>query len=334
MYRPILQDQVDGVVFATFPDGLAFEAPAAAEMPGVEAGLLGGHLICAPADLDDDTPARLLKLEGDAIERMDDVFFGGTEWTVFLSVIELENQSTETSLLDFNDANTGGVRIDITETAQIQVRFMGSELATEPFVSNTFDVGDNVYICLKKRVDRIELIVNGDLVGSRVFENDSSLGIYQGLIGGRQASSSVDSVFGGKIAMFAIYDVAISDDQLSRLVNRLKLTNLGTAFAAATPVNTAPEFLTSPFLDGGSLPGAPVVGEVLRVEGTDVSGYPTPTLSYQWQTDGVAIGGATSSTFTVRVEDIGKALNCIVTATNTGGTDELETNPTEDVIAA
>jgi hypothetical protein len=224
--------------------------------------------------------------------------------------------------------------VDITETAQVRVRFKGSDLGAEQFVSNVLDVGENVYICIKKSDDRIELIVNGDVVGTKVFEGEVPLNIFQGLIGGRQGSSSVDSVFEGKLAMFAIYDVAVSDDQLSCLVNRLKLTNRAETFATVTPVDEVPEFLMTPFLEGGSLPDAPVVGEVLRVEGIDAIGYPAPTISYQWETDGVAIGGATSRTFTARLADIGKALSCVVTATNTEGTDVLETNPTADVVAA
>lgn len=49
------------------------------------------------------------------------------------------------------------------------------------------------------------------------------------------------------------------------------------------------------------------------------SGSPTPTISYQWQRDGAAIGGATGSNYTVEAADIGHALTCVVTADNSVG---------------
>jgi len=79
------------------------------------------------------------------------------------------------------------------------------------------------------------------------------------------------------------------------------------------PVNfVAPEVA----VQGG---GAAVVGKTLSCSSGTWAGTPTPTFSYKWLRDGVAIGGAESNTYTVTAADEGHSISCEVTATNTAG---------------
>jgi hypothetical protein len=55
------------------------------------------------------------------------------------------------------------------------------------------------------------------------------------------------------------------------------------------------------------------------------------SYSYQWQGDGVNISGATSSTYTLTAADIGKAIRCVVTATNVAGSASANSNATNAV---
>lgn len=69
-----------------------------------------------------------------------------------------------------------------------------------------------------------------------------------------------------------------------------------------------------------TISGDPYVGETLTAE-VGVTGYPTPSLTYQWKRDGVDISGATSSTYTAVEADDGTDLTVTVTATNSEGSD-------------
>lgn len=65
--------------------------------------------------------------------------------------------------------------------------------------------------------------------------------------------------------------------------------------------------------------GSATVGGTLTCEPGAYGGVPTPTITLQWLRDGVAIAGATSSTYTAQAADLGHQLQCKVTATNIVG---------------
>ncbi len=74
---------------------------------------------------------------------------------------------------------------------------------------------------------------------------------------------------------------------------------------------------------GANLPvisGSTVVGQTLQAttDGT-WTGFPPPTFTYQWNRGGVAISGATASTYTLVSADLGATITVTVTATNTAG---------------
>jgi outer membrane protein OmpA-like peptidoglycan-associated protein len=72
----------------------------------------------------------------------------------------------------------------------------------------------------------------------------------------------------------------------------------------------------APDIAGATITGAASVGDVLTAGSTTVTGAPTPTASYQWLDNGVAIAGATSQTYTVQSSDLGNVITVTVTETN------------------
>jgi len=66
-----------------------------------------------------------------------------------------------------------------------------------------------------------------------------------------------------------------------------------------------------------SVSGSATVGSTLTVATGTWTG--SPTFTYQWNADGAAIPAATASTDASVSGDIGKAISCDVTGTNTGG---------------
>ena len=66
--------------------------------------------------------------------------------------------------------------------------------------------------------------------------------------------------------------------------------------------------------------GSSLVGSTLTSSTGSWSGYPTPTLTYQWYRGGYTpIPSATSNTYVTQADDVGQSITCLVTATNTGG---------------
>jgi hypothetical protein len=78
-----------------------------------------------------------------------------------------------------------------------------------------------------------------------------------------------------------------------------------------TPL-TAPVNMVAPAVTGGT-----GIGDTLTSDTGIWTGYPAPTFTYQWQKDGVDLGGETASTYEVTSSG---AHRCFVTATNIMGT--------------
>jgi hypothetical protein len=78
------------------------------------------------------------------------------------------------------------------------------------------------------------------------------------------------------------------------------------------PVNTAAPVAS----------GTAETGQALLCSPGSWSGYPAPAYGYAWLRDGSPIDGATAPAYTVQNTDVGHALSCRVTATNTAGSAE------------
>ena len=66
--------------------------------------------------------------------------------------------------------------------------------------------------------------------------------------------------------------------------------------------------------------GTAAVGKTLTCYAATWKGAPTPSFTFRWLRDGLAIAGATAQSYTVRGADAGHRLACEVTATNSAGT--------------
>jgi hypothetical protein len=102
---------------------------------------------------------------------------------------------------------------------------------------------------------------------------------------------------------------SIADATLVSAVPRRTTSGIDAALVPRAPVSTlAP-----------SASGTPAVGQTLSCSTGSWTGSPTLSYAYSWLRDGVAIAGATASTYVVQAADVGNGLTCKVTATNKNG---------------
>lgn len=90
---------------------------------------------------------------------------------------------------------------------------------------------------------------------------------------------------------------------------------------------SAPVFTVQP-----SISGTFSVGSTLTASAGTITGFPTPTLSYQWLRNGSAIPGATSSTYQQVSADLGTRVDVDVTASN--GSGSTRATATGSIVAA
>ena len=75
---------------------------------------------------------------------------------------------------------------------------------------------------------------------------------------------------------------------------------------------------------GVSITGTPTQGETLTANTTTLSDPDfLGTLSYQWKADGVNISAATSQTYTLTQDEVGKSISVLVSYTDGDGVDEF-----------
>lgn len=84
----------------------------------------------------------------------------------------------------------------------------------------------------------------------------------------------------------------------------------------AAPVNVGAPAIT----------GTPNTGQTLTVSNGSWTANPTPTYTYQWKRAGTNISAATSSTYVLVSGDVGNAITCVVTATNSQGSANATSN--------
>lgn len=82
-----------------------------------------------------------------------------------------------------------------------------------------------------------------------------------------------------------------------------------------SPVNLTPPVIS----------GDPTVGSILTATNGTWANSPT-SFTYQWQSNGVNIPGATSSTYITQISDIGHTVTIIVTAINSNGSASASSN--------
>ena len=128
-----------------------------------------------------------------------------------------------------------------------------------------------------------------NLAGTRLITAGDWNGVaayYSGSISGYTGQRYVD-----------MYEVALPD-------------NWQNHFVPAVPVNTAVP----------TIAGAATQGQTLTRTSGGWTGFPTPTLSGNWQRDGVDISGATSPTYVLQAADVSKNIRYREIGTNASGT--------------
>jgi hypothetical protein len=90
--------------------------------------------------------------------------------------------------------------------------------------------------------------------------------------------------------------------------------------SVAVQFGAIPVFTVDPAISGST-----DYGNTLTCSDGTVTGYPTPTLTRQWQNTGSNISGQTASTWVSAFGDVGDTITCEVTATNAYGADLAET---------
>ena len=120
-------------------------------------------------------------------------------------------------------------------------------------------------------------------------------------------------------ATTATYTLVVADagHTITCSITRTNICGTATVTTTATPAvtnllsaNTALPTLNSTL---------PFTGLVLTCSPGTWNSYPS-SYAYQWKRSGVAISGATVSTYTVVSGDVGSTISCAVTATNVAGT--------------
>lgn len=89
---------------------------------------------------------------------------------------------------------------------------------------------------------------------------------------------------------------------------------VGIPLVAGAPVNTV-----APVISGTATEG-------FTLTTTNGTWTESPTFAYQWKRGGVAIGGATATTYLLVAADAGFSITCTVTATATGGSSSATSN--------
>jgi hypothetical protein len=112
------------------------------------------------------------------------------------------------------------------------------------------------------------------------------------------------------------------EDGTATLSYRVRATNSGGSVeVTASPAATLTYAEAPEISNAAIIPSSATVGQGL-VADYDVTGVPTPTVTFQWEKDGTPVSGATSATF---VPTLAGQYTCVITATNTEGADEVET---------
>jgi len=83
-----------------------------------------------------------------------------------------------------------------------------------------------------------------------------------------------------------------------------------------------------------AITGTAKVGSTLTVTNGTWTGVPAPTYTRVWYADDVAIEGASDTTYDLTEDEEGKVITVVVTASNTMGSAEAESNATSEVAAA
>ena len=108
-----------------------------------------------------------------------------------------------------------------------------------------------------------------------------------------------------------------------------KLSNYAVWVVLASPA------ANTPATGVPTIGGTAQVGETLSADTSGIAdddGLDNVSFSYQWQADGAAISGATDSTYTLAVDDVGKTISVTVNFSDDAGNEEESTSAATDAV--
>ena len=137
----------------------------------------------------------------------------------------------------------------------------------------------------------------------------------------------------------SVYTVALADAGFTIEVVVTATNSAGAGQAGSAPTALVPT--PQPPLNNQppTVTGTAAVGEQLTATAGSWSGSPAPTFAYQWQdcdTNGAncsPIDGAIGASYTIVAADAGFTIEVLVTATNTAGTNQAASSPTNTIPA-
>ena len=155
---------------------------------------------------------------------------------------------------------------------------------------------------------------------------DNATFSYQWLADGSETQDATDATYTpvvDDVGKAMSVTVSFTDDA----GNEEELTSAATASVAAKP--------NTPATGVPTISGTARVGETLTADTSgiaDEDGLDSVTFAYQWQADGADISGATDSTYTPVVDDVGKAVSVTVSFTDDAGNEEDLTSAATDAV--
>lgn len=123
----------------------------------------------------------------------------------------------------------------------------------------------------------------------------------------------------------------VAADGAKKLSVRVSAARTGWTTTTRTSVQTAAVVQVFGTAPTPTITGTPNLGTKLTASTGTWS--PAPTLAYQWRRDGVAISGATKSTYTSVLADEGKKVTVTVTATRSGYVATARTSAAVTIVA-
>jgi MBG domain (YGX type)/Concanavalin A-like lectin/glucanases superfamily len=282
--------------------------------------------------------------------------FGTADFTIEFWWKPTQNRRSDT--LDFyNQSATNMTRLDI-----------GAGIGTggiELYTDNGCSIGSNVslstvlntwtHIALTRSSGTLYFWVNGVQKGTIACNKDFgsagySLSIMKDHGAGANGSGSLSNirVVKGTAVYTSAFSVPTSDaaniagttfllntPQGANYLVDSSISNL-TVTAVNNPVSdsSSPIPLSPPTIASVSISGTATLGQTLTASLGATTGNPSPTVTYAWRRGGVAISGATSSTYQLVAADVGAQISVVATVTSSQGTNSATSSSTAVVSKA
>ena len=147
-------------------------------------------------------------------------------------------------------------------------------------------------------------------VNGTLNDSDASVTGYQWTSNGSAISGATSST----------YTVSEADEgKTIQVVETATDSDGGPATTSTSTATAAVSDITLAFTSAASITGTPQEGQVLTAVNGTLNDSDASVTGYQWTSNGSAISGATSSTYTVSEADEGKTIQVVETATDSDG---------------